>query len=192
MLTGIGYSGGMEDFDEAVAQFNARAQANGWVQFCDPANAFVLRDCVDLTALWMSARGGNAIPFRDSLAVRALKPYLPRLAMVELLQKHPPRLKFRLVGTVITQTLSERTGQYFDHESASAEQTERWTHSSLLTLASGRPLRLPICMQRAIVGEMLSMPLADENGEPRFVLAYGRFEPTRDWSVPESAAQSAG
>jgi len=40
-------------------------------------------------------------------------------------------------------------------------------------------------MQRHMVGEMLLLPLADETGTPRFVIAYGRYEPTRDWSVRE-------
>jgi hypothetical protein len=60
----------------------------------------------------------------------------------------------------------------------------------VLSLSIGRPLRFPIGTPRAVVGETLFLPLADQSGEPRFVLAYGRYDPTRDWTVrePRSAA----
>jgi hypothetical protein len=37
---------------------------------------------------------------------------------------------------------------------------------------------------------MLLLPLADETGEPRFVMAHGRYEPSRDWSVRESSIRA--
>jgi hypothetical protein len=175
----------MENGADPIAQFNVQARANGWVQYCDPDNAFVMRECDELIELWNWARGERELPARDDLPARALKPYLPRLSIVERIQDDPPRFKFRLVGTIMTQSLSERTGQAFDHESATQEQTERWTHSSLLSLAVKRPLRFPTMVQRLMVGEMLLLPLVDETGVPRFVLAYGRYEPTRDWSQRE-------
>ncbi|MBS0275650.1 MAG: PAS domain-containing protein [Proteobacteria bacterium] len=178
----------MDNVSEAIAQFNAQARANNWVQYCDPGNAFVMRECDELIELWNWARGERDLPARDDLPARALKPYLQRLSIVERIQDDPPRFKFRLVGTIITRSLSERTGQAFDHESATKEQTERWTYSSLLSLAVKQPLRFPTMAQRLMVGEMLLLPLADETGTPRFVLAYGRYEPTRDWSVRETRA----
>jgi hypothetical protein len=178
----------MDNAAEAIAQFNACAEANGWVQYCDPDNAFVMRECDELIELWNWARSGNDIPARDDLPVRVLKPYLPRLSIVERIQDDPPRFKFRLVGTVMTRSLSERTGQSFDHESATQEQTERWTQSSILSLIVKQPLRFPTMVQRHMVGEMVLLPLADETGTPRFVMAYGRYEPTRDWSQREPRA----
>jgi hypothetical protein len=180
----------MEIREQAIAQFNAQARAKGWLQYCDPGNAFIMRECEELIELWNWARGGRELPARDDLPVRALKPYLPRLAMAELIEKEPPRFKFRLVGTIMTRTLSERTGQTFDHESATQEQTERWTNTSLLTLETKTPMRFPIVIQKLTVGEMLLLPLADETGEPRFVMAHGRYEPSRDWSVPESSVRA--
>lgn len=181
----------MENAGDPVEQFNALARANHWVQYCDPGNEFVLRECEELIELWNWARGERDLPTRDDLPVRALKPYLARLSIVERIENDPPRFKFRLVGTIMTQSLSERTGQTFDHESATQEQTERWTHSSLLSLAVKTPLRFTVVMQRLTVGEMLLLPLADEQGEPRFVLAYGRYEPTRDWSRRDARCFSA-
>ena len=176
----------MDDLDTAIAQFNARAEERGWVQYCDPASAFVIRECEELIELWNWARGDKDIPSRDDLPVRVLKPYLARLAVAEQIEKDPPRFKYRLVGTIVTQTLDERTGQTFDDESATPEQTERWTHSTLLSFAAKKPLRFPIVMQRRTIGEMLLLPLSDETGEPRFVMAYGRYEPMRDWSKREA------
>lgn len=175
----------MDNLHDAIAQFNARAEERNWVQYCDPDNAFIMRECDELIELWNWARGDKDMPARDDLPVRVLKPYLPRLSLVERIQDDPPRFKFRLVGTIMTRSLSERTGQAFDHESATEEQTDRWTQSSILSLTVKRPLRFPTVMQRHMVGEMLLLPLADETDTPRFVIAYGRYEPTRDWSVRE-------
>src|SRR5690242_12734119 len=125
----------MESREQAIAQFNAQAEAKGWVQYCDPANDFIMRECEELIELWNWARGEREMPARDDLPVRTLKPYLQRLSLVERIQDDPPRFKFRLVGTIMTRSLSERTGQAFDHESATPEQTERWTESTLLSLA---------------------------------------------------------
>ena len=176
----------MDNADDPIAQFNARAEASGWLQICDPSNDFVMRECEELIELWNWARGERDLPARDDLPARALKPYLPRLAIAERVENDPPRFKFRLVGTIMTQTLNERTGQTFDHESATAEQTARWTNTSLLALTMKQPLRFPIIMQRRTIGEMLLLPLADDAGAPRFVLAYGRYEPTRDWNRREA------
>ena len=181
----------MENASDPIARFNARAEANDWVQYCDPAGAFVMHECEELIELWNWARGDREIPARDDLPVRVLKPYLPRLAIAEQIEKHPPRFKYRLVGTIVTQTLDERTGQTFDDESATQEQTERWTHSALLSFELKKPLRFPIVIQRRMVGEMLLLPLADDAGEPRFVMAYGRYEPARDWSRREARAYAS-
>jgi hypothetical protein len=180
----------MDIREQAIAHFNAQATEKGWLQYCDPSGAFVMRECEELIELWNWARGDRELPFRDDLPVRALKPYLPRLAMAELVAKDPPRFKFRLVGTILTRTLSERTGQTFDHETATQEQTERWTHTSLLAIETRTPLRFPIVIQKLIVGEMLLLPLADETGEARFVMAHGRYEPSRDWSMPEASVRA--
>jgi hypothetical protein len=177
---------GMENREQAIALFNAQAKSRGWLQTCDPANAFVMRECDELIALWDWARGERELPLRDDLPVRSLKSYLPRLAMVERISKEPPQFRYRPVGTIVTRTLSERTGQTFDHESATQEQRERWTHTSLLSLQIKAPLRFPVVIQKITVGEMLLLPFADETGEPRFVMAHGRYEPSRDWSVREA------
>jgi len=176
----------MDNARDAIAQFNARAEERGWIQYCDPANAFVIRDCEELIELWNWARGDKIMPSREEMPVRVLKPYLARLAVAEQIEKNPPRFKYRLVGTLVTQTLDERTGQTFDDESATLEQTERWTHSALLSFTVKTPLRFPIVVQRRTIGEMLLLPLSDETGEPRFVMAYGRYEPMRDWSKREA------
>jgi len=178
----------MPSVERAISEFNARAKSRGWVQLCDPSSGFVARECEELIAIWNEARRGNAMPARDDLNLKVLKPYLSRLVLVEREGEEPPRFRFRLVGTTVTQTLSERTGQTFDHESASSEQRERWTQSCQLTLFARRPLRFPIHSGRAVIGEMLTLPLADATGEPRFVLGYGRYEPTRNWSARAALA----
>ena len=173
----------MNDFAAAAAQFNAEVERNGWGQFCDPANDFILPECRELAALWSEAAPPGGVPSRDAMTARKLKPYLARLILVEQTQQTPPRLRFRLVGTLITHTLTERTGKYFDDPGATPEQTARWTKSMLLTFLARRPLRFFMCGQNSVTGEMVCMPLADENGRERLVLGYGCYDPLRDWSV---------
>ena len=180
----------MPAVERAIHDFNECAKARGWVQLCDPTNAFVTCECRELIAIWDAARHGRTLPARDDLGVRALKPYLPRLVLVEREGNEPSRFRFRLVGTIVTQTLSERTGQSFDHETASEEQKERWTESCRLALFAQRPLRFSMLSARKIVGELLMLPLSGASGKPRFVLGYGRYEPMRDWSVREALAEA--
>ena len=180
----------MQGLDKAVAEFNARAAREGWDQYCDPANGFVMPECFELAALWTRLTADGALPKRDAFTARMLKPYLARLAMVELLEQEPPRLRFRLIGTTLTGTLSERTGQHFDDKSATPQQTARWTQSALLTLAARQPMRFYMAGEAAVFGEMLTLPLADANGAPRFVLAYGKYDPTRDWSRRAERAEA--
>ena len=179
----------MSDFDSAAAHFNAEVERHGWGQFCDPTNAFLLPECRELAALWTAAVPAGGIPGRDAMTPRKLKPYLPRLILVELVQETPPRLRFRLVGTLITNTLSERTGKFFDDPGASPQQTARWTQSTLLALGAGRPLRFVMRTQSAVTGEMVCLPLAGEDGKPRFVLAYGCYDPLRDWNETKVVAR---
>ncbi len=176
----------MGDFEHGAAQFNAEVERHGWGQFCDPAGAFILPECRQLAALWSAAAPDGGIPPRTVMTPRRLKPYLPRLILVERVQETPPRLRFRLIGTLITNTLSERTGKYFDDPGASPQQTARWTQSALLTLGARRPARFFMGTRSHVTGEMLCLPLAGEDGTPRFVLAYGCYDPLRDWSVPDA------
>jgi hypothetical protein len=174
-----------------IEQFNLRAKAKAWLQFCDPDNGFVLDECAELSELWHNTRNGRAIPRRGDLTPKLLKPYLSRLVLVEMAETDPPAFRFRLVGTTVTNSLSERTGQGFDHHTATAEQTERWTNSTLLSLQVLRPLRFPIVIAGRMVGETISLPLANDQDEPRFVLAYGRYEPQRNWNARVSAPLAA-
>ena len=172
----------MSDFESAAAHFNAEVERHGWGQFCDPANAFILPECRALAEIWSAAAPPDGLPRRDAMTARKLKPYLPRLILVELVEEAPPRLRFRLIGTIITNTLSERTGKYFDDPSATPQQTARWTQSALLALKARRPVRFFMASAGSVTGEMLCLPLADEEGRPRFVLAYGCYDPLRDWT----------
>ena len=178
----------MSDFESAAAQFNAEVERHGWGQFCDPTNGFLLPECRDLAALWTEAAPPGGLPCRDAMTARKLKPYLARLILVEQTLDTPPRLRFRLIGTLITNTLSERTGKYFDDPSATPQQTARWTKSAQLALAARRPLRFVMRNQNAVTGEMVCLPLADENGLPRYVLAYGCYDPLRDWTASAEPA----
>ncbi|MEI9990336.1 MAG: hypothetical protein WDM86_09880 [Rhizomicrobium sp.] len=179
----------MGDIEQAAARFNAEAARHGWGQFCDPANAFLMPECGEVSAMWTAAAPAGGLPGRGAMTARRLKPYLPRLVLVELVQAAPPRLRFRLVGTLVANTLSERTGTFFDDPGATPQQTARWTQSALLALGARRPLRFFMRTKNDVTGEMVCLPLCDEAGQPRFVLTYGCYDPLRDWSAPDAGAR---
>jgi hypothetical protein len=84
------------------------------------------------------------------------------------------------MGTHITQVLGERTGKYID-EDAPPRQVARWNASLDLAMRAGRPLRFHgrvlVNGKTYLASELLFMPLADDAGEPRFVLGFGHYGP---------------
>ena len=173
----------MWTLEQAATDFNARSRAENWEQICDPTNRFAMPECTELIALWRRAGPPHELPRREALGPRSLKPYLSRLSLVEQVETAPPRFRFRLIGTNVTRTLRERTGRFFE-EDATPAQIGRWTQASLITLGARAPVRFMLMTEHLMVGEMLTLPLSDAAGEARFVLGYGRYEPTRDWSRP--------
>jgi hypothetical protein len=103
---------------------------------------------------------------------------LPRVAINERASIDPLRFKWRLMGTQIAQVLGERTGKFID-EDAPPRQIARWNASLDLVLRVARPLRFAgrvlVNGKTYLNSELLFMPLADDAGQPRFVLGFGRY-----------------
>jgi hypothetical protein len=165
------------DFDAAAA-FNARADDEDWQQRCDLSLDFRYPEMSAVFEVWKTQARGRAMPARADLSARALKSYLPRVAIEERVQTDPSRYRWRLIGTQIVQILGERTGKYFE-EDAPAKQAARWTASCDLVLGICRPVRF---LGRVIVNnknylfsDLLFMPLADGAGVPRFVMGFGCY-----------------
>lgn len=163
---------------ETVAAFNALSARENWEQQCDPALAFVHPDFRTMLNIWQAQAAGKPMPARASMTPRALKGFLPRVAINERASFDPPRFTWRLMGTKIAQVLGERTGKYID-EDAPPRQVARWNASLDLTLRCARPMRF--CgrvlanNKTYLASELLFMPLADDAGEARFVMGFGHY-----------------
>jgi hypothetical protein len=79
-------------------------------------------------AYWDGKRRGRSMPSRTDIDPLELKPFLPQLVLLDV-EGDPPRFRYRLVGTEVTQvrrglTKSDPTGKFVDsvthHQGTSA------------------------------------------------------------------------
>jgi hypothetical protein len=70
----------------------------------------------ELRDLWRRLKGARMVPSKTALGAEVLRPWLPNILIVELLEQ---RFRFRLVGTAIVTAIGrDVTGAYFDEVSA--------------------------------------------------------------------------
>lgn len=162
----------------AAVAFNDHSIAEGWEQICDPLLSFEHPDFASVVALWKEQAHGRPLPARSDMSARVLKEFLPRVAMKERVQTNPSRYRWRLVGTKVAEVLGERTGKFAD-EDAPPKQIARWNMSCDVVLEVRQPLRFTGRVlangREYMQGDLLFMPLADENGVPRFVMGFGLY-----------------
>lgn len=179
------------DIRAAVSAFNARSDSANWEQLCDPDLGFLHSDFAGVLALWTAQAGGRAMPARADMSARVLKPVLPHIAMKERVAREPSRYRWRLVGTRVSQVIGELTGKDIE-ENVPPRQAARWIASCDLVLSAGAPLRFVgrVLAQDKdfMASELLFMPLADDAGEPRFVMGFGHYTSEHDWRRMLSAA----
>lgn len=91
----------------------ALADANHWLNI-DPDLRFTDARLVDLLRYWDDKRGGRLMPKRHDIEPLELKSHLGRLNFIDV-EYDPFRLRYRLIGTAISETLGrDVTGRYFD------------------------------------------------------------------------------
>ena len=163
---------------QAAERFNARARREGWQQHCDPHLKFRHADLPAMLAVWQQQAAGRDMPARRDMTPHVLKPFLSRIALEERVQVNPPRWRWRLVGTRITQIIGERTGKYLD-EDAPPRQTARWVASAELVLEICRPLRFVGRVlaneKEYLFSELVFTPLSDDDGTPKFMMGFGCY-----------------
>jgi len=172
------------DITAAIAAFNAQAEAQGWDQFCDASLSYGHGDFAAVLALWKTHARGRTLPARADMSARALKTYLPHIALKERVQENPSRYRWRLTGTRVAQIIGERTGKFTD-EDAPPQLVARWNASCDLVLSACTPLRF---VGRVLANnkdylssDLLFMPLADAQGAPRFVMGFGHYSADGSW-----------
>ena len=168
------------DLFAAAKAHNQRAVRQKWNHFCDPTLAFSAPRYNQLLDIWRAKAGSRKMPARSDMTARDLKDFLRDIVLFRRESKNPSRYTWRLVGTGLTEVLGHHTGQSFD-ESVPPEHIARWTETCDLILESEKPLRLRgrvhIRGREYLDAENLYFPLADDSGEPIYVMGLCRYTP---------------
>jgi len=166
----------------AVKALNERAAREKWYQYCDPTLAFTDSSYVQFLSLWQNKAGGRPMPARSDLTARDLKDYLRDIVMFQRDAVNPSHYVWRLIGTRITDITGHNTGKPFE-ETLSPDHVTRWIETADLILESARPLRLVghvrLKSREYLDAENLFVPLANDAGEPTFVMGLCRYTPRR-------------
>jgi hypothetical protein len=157
------------------AALNVRAELSGWPSRCDPSLNFTRPELNALCQLWCDKANGHGLPSRASLDMRALKPFIRNILLLERIgPKGFWRYRFRLFGSGLTQLFGEHTGRYLDEMVAPA-LLENWLACFDTTIRFGAPLRFinyyQIPSQEFLKGEIFAAPLATETADQPIILA---------------------
>ena len=153
---------------------NAHAELLGWPFRCDPSLTFTRPELHALNALWRDKAGGHEMPTRASLDMRALKPFVRNISLLERIgPKGHWRYRFRLFGSSLAQLFGEHTGRFLD-EMVVPQLLENWLACFDTTIRFGAPLRFinyyRIPSQEFLKGEIFAAPLAAETEDQPLIL----------------------
>lgn len=170
------------DIAAAVKALNQRAAHEKWYQVCDPTLSFGDPYHEQLLGLWRAKAGTRAMPTRSEMTFRDLKDLLRNLLVFERVEQNPSRYKFRLFGTGLHSMTGELTGKMVD-EVVPPEHLPRWVGCGDLILDGGRPMRfvgrVHLEGKEYLNAENLFVPLANDQGEPTFIMGLCRYTPRR-------------
>ena len=168
----------MLDIKVAAKAHNEKSARRNWRQLCDPDLSFDEPFFNDLIALWRSKLGSAQIPKRSAITIRELKPFLTNIAIMERIKENPSQYRWKLVGTKVAQVLGEHTGKLLE-DGITHEQLSRLSESFDMVLEAGQPWRfygeVTLNGRDYLIAENLYLPLADEDGKARFIMALCRY-----------------
>jgi hypothetical protein len=168
----------MSDIQVVAKKHNEKSIRRNWRQLCDPTLAFRAPCYQEVIALWQSKTGPLSLPKRSGISARELKPFLSNIVVVERIAENPSQYRWKLMGTKVTQALGEHTGKLFD-ESLAPEHSTRLSESYDMVLGDTKPWRfygeVTLNGRDYLVAENLYLPLADDNGLPRFIMGLCRY-----------------
>jgi hypothetical protein len=162
----------------AVKSLNERAAREKWYHICDPTLAFKDPLHERFLALWKSKAGSRPMPTRSDMTLRDLKDFLKDIVIWQ--RDGPSRYSWRLVGTKAGEVVGHQTGKSFE-ESIPPEHLPRWIGCGDLILDGGRPMRfvgrVHLQGKEYLTAENLLVPLANDSGEPTFIMGLCRYSP---------------
>jgi hypothetical protein len=178
----------------AVKALNQKAAREKWYHYCDPSLAFSDPAHGTLLNLWRSKAGDRSMPKRSEMTLRDLKDVLRHLIVLERVERNPSRYRGRLIGTSLTSMAGDQTGKMLD-EVVPAEHLPRWVECCDLILDGAQPMRfvgrVHLEGKEYLNAENLYVPLANDSGEPTFVMAVCRYTPRHTESEESWESQVA-
>jgi len=167
----------MRGAHDPIARLKNRIAQSGWGISVDETLSFVHPELVALYALWRDkADQAGALPRREDLDMRSLKPYLEHLSVAERVEAAPGKFgyRLRLQGSFMAEIFGPNTGRLLD-EAVSPELAERWTCVYDALLEMKQPLRLQGTYRQEtmehLIAESLAVPLGNGDQPPNSVLA---------------------
>ena len=166
----------------AARALNQKAVQQKWHSLCDPTLAFSNSSYDGFLDIWRAKAGSGAMPKRSDMTPRDLKDFLRNIGIFERTRENPSSYLFRLVGTGLTQVAGHVTGKTFE-ESVPPDLLPRWIEACDLMLDGSKPLRflgrVHLNGLEYLDAEHLYVPLANDDGQPTYVMGLFRFTPRR-------------
>ena len=135
------YDLSMKSNADAIADFNEQAALDGWPIRADSGLEFEAAELIEALKVWRVAASGRAIPARSDVTPLAMKTFLPKVAVVDILRE-PSHIRFRarLSGTALDRTYGIKNGAIFD-EILPEPSRGRWQKTFELPLLANGPVR---------------------------------------------------
>jgi hypothetical protein len=166
----------------AARALNQKAAQQKWHHFCDPTLAFNDPLYIQFLSLWRRKSGTRTMPMRSEMTPRDLKDFLRDIVIFQRDATNPSRYSWRIIGTKVTEVAGHQTGKTFE-ESIPAEHLPRWIDCCDLILDGGQPMRflgrVHLEGREYLDAENLFVPLANDNGDPFYVMGLCRYTPRR-------------
>lgn len=166
----------------AARALNQKAVQQNWHSLCDPTLAFSNSSYDGFLNIWRAKAGSRAMPKRAEITPRDLKDFLRNIGIFERIKENPSSYVFRLIGTALTPVTGHVTGKTFE-ECVHPDHLPRWIESCDLMLDGGKPLRfvgrVHLNGHEYLDAEHLYVPLANDNGQPTYVMGLFRYTTRR-------------
>jgi len=172
----------MTDAEDPIARLKRQIRERGWGIAVDETMAFHRPELRTLFDLWRAkADAMAALPRREDLDMRLLKPFLRHLSVVEQTElEGKSSYRVRLQGSLLSDYFGAQTGKLLE-EAVPPELAARWTAAYDALLEARRPLRFVGSYDTGpmdyLISESLSVPLGNGDLPPTGILAATYYTP---------------
>lgn len=173
----------MTDARDPIARLKDRIKESGWSVTVDETLSFTHAELSSLYGLWRAkADAIGALPSREDLDIRVLKPFLRHIAILERVTGADGNSGFRirLQGTTMAHYFGDQQGKMLD-AAVPQDLAQRWTGIYDALLEARRPLRLRGSYETEnmnyLMTESFAVPLGNGDAPPVSVLSATYFMP---------------